>query len=212
MQDARQAWRVDLPGIIEHFAISRAENAIYNAHYDLPLVTRVDLDTRDVELIPIANQGGHKVRVSPDGEHVYVGSITWGSLDEIATRSKQSTRTLTFDDNVRPFAITPDGSTILVQLSRFHGFHVVDRESWRVTSTVDLPDDVGAEQRYPFTCDHGIEFSPDGAYLNVLATTAHRCYILDATNHSIVTTLPVGREPSYLTFPSDYPQRLCVTR
>ncbi|MEM9056400.1 MAG: hypothetical protein AAGD86_02920, partial [Pseudomonadota bacterium] len=133
-----ELWRVTLAGQIEHFAASPDRRYVYNAHYDRKMVSRVDVKTREVKIINIGNLGGHKVRVSADGKRVYVGSIVWASLDEIDAERGVWTRQMTFDDNVRPFALSADGPRADVQLSRFNGFDVVDQPTITVEKNVEM--------------------------------------------------------------------------
>ncbi|MEM1086619.1 MAG: hypothetical protein AAGH90_02750 [Pseudomonadota bacterium] len=202
-------WVIPLAGQTEHFAISPDKRYVYCAHYDRMFVTRVDTQTRETYPIQIASLGGHKVRVSKDGSKVYVGSIVWASLDEIDTASAKFTRRLTFDQNVRPFALSHDGSTCYLQKSRFHGLHVVDltKEDMEITRTVELPElpdhPAPCEDRYPFTIDHGIEITPDEKYAVILVTTGHYVTILSYPDLEPVKHIPVGQQPSYLIVSKD---------
>lgn len=202
-----EKWSIPLTGQCEHFAISPDKRHVYNAHYDRMFVSRVDVATREVEKIRISALGGHKVRVTKDGSKCYVGSLVWASLDEIDTASARFTRRMTFDDNVRPFAISPDGTTCYLQKSRFHGLLVIDLEAWEVTRIVpliDIPElPTPTEQRYPFTVDHGIEITPDEKYVVLLATTGHYVAIYSYPDLEYVAHVPVGREPSYLIITKD---------
>ncbi|MEM9287948.1 MAG: hypothetical protein AAGA36_06400 [Pseudomonadota bacterium] len=206
-----EKWRIALPGSIEHFAASPCKRYIYNAHYDRKLVTKVDVETQDVTPIQTANMGGHKVRVSADGERCYVGSIVWGSFDEIDTQKNVWKRHYTFEDNVRPFVLTSDGKTAYIQLSRLHGFHVFDLHAWTITRTVKMPGalegagDPPCEDRYPFTIDHGAEITPDGHHLVMLATTGHYAAVYTLPDLELVKTIPLGKEPSYLTMAATKP-------
>jgi YVTN family beta-propeller protein len=195
-------WRVPLLGFAEHFAHDAARRYFYIAHYDRKLLSRVDVETREVLPISIANMGGHKVRVAPDGRHVYVGSIVWGSLDEIDVARAKWTRQRTFEHNVRPFALSPDSSRIYVQLSHLHGFHVLDAATLKTLAVVALPPlkpgCLAVEPHYPFTTDHGIEVTPDGRYLICLATTGHEVVIYDHPSLQWRATIAVGQQPSYV--------------
>ena len=186
-----EKWSIPLPGQCEHFAISPDKRYVYNAHYDRKLVSRVDVQTKEVTPIQIANLGGHKVRVSKDGKKVYVGSIVWASLDKID--------------------LSHDGDRAYVQTSRFHGFHVVDLAEMKITRTVAMPDIDGlptpCEQRYPFTIDHGLEITPDQSLMVTLATTGHYVAFFSYPDLEYVGHVKVGREPSYLTISKD--SRLC---
>ncbi|MEM9011370.1 MAG: hypothetical protein AAGE18_09090 [Pseudomonadota bacterium] len=205
-------WRVTLPGQVEHFRADPAKRVVYNAHYDRKIVSAVDTETRDVTLIQIPNMGGHKVRVTADNTRVYVGSIIWGSLDEIDIATGKWTRGMTFDDNVRPFVLSRDGRRAYVQLSRMHGIHVVDLEAMKILDTVPMPGLAdgaypGHEPQYPFTCDHGIEITGDERYLIALATTGHFAAIFSYPDLTLVKKIETGKQPSYLTVSRD--SRLC---
>jgi DNA-binding beta-propeller fold protein YncE len=198
-----ELWRVPLLGFAEHFAHTADRRHFYVAHADRKLLSRVDTVTREVLPIRIANMGGHKVRVSPDDCKVYVGSITWGSLDEVDCARARWTRQLTFEHNVRPFVVTPDGATLYVQLSHLHGFHVVDAASLRSTGVVKLPPIpegcLAVEPHYPFTTDHGIEVAPAHDLMIICATTAHQVVFYRLSTLELLGVLNVGEQPSYVT-------------
>ncbi|MEM6411054.1 MAG: hypothetical protein AAF683_05930 [Pseudomonadota bacterium] len=202
-----EKWSIPLAGQCEHFAISPDKRFVYNAHYDRMFVSRVDTQTKEVERIQISSLGGHKVRVTKDGSKCYVGSIVWAALDEIDTDTGKFTRRMTFDDNVRPFAISPDGKKCYLQKNRFHGLHVIDLEAWEIERTVpliDIPElPTPSETRYPFTVDHGVEITPDEKYIVLLATTGHYVAIYSYPYLEYVAHVPVGREPSYLIVTKD---------
>ena len=204
----KEKWRLPLLGSVEHFAASPDRRFVYNAHNDRKMVSKVDVETQTVTPIQIANLGGHKVRVSADGTRVYVGSIIWGSMDEIDATNDEWTRHITFEDNVRPLALAPDGSRIFVQLSRMHGFHVVDVAQWKVVDTIAMPgmadgSQPPCEDKYPFTIDHGLEITPDRKYLVSLATTGAFAAIYSYPDLKFVKRIEVGQQPSYLTVSKD---------
>ncbi|MEM9989343.1 MAG: hypothetical protein AAF723_07465, partial [Pseudomonadota bacterium] len=207
-QTLEQEWSVPLLGQVEHFAASPDRKYVYNAHYDKKLLSKVNTETKEVTNIILPDYGGHKVRVSHDGSRAYVGSIVWASLVEVDTETNKYTRQLTFDDNVRPFAISKDNKYAYVQLNRMHGFHVVDIEAWKVIDTIDMPGLEGGaypghEQRYPFTCDHGMEITPDETLLIALATTGHFAAVFSYPDLTLKKVIPTGEQPSYLTISKD---------
>ncbi|MEO0612972.1 MAG: hypothetical protein AAFY83_06640 [Pseudomonadota bacterium] len=211
-QTLEEKWRIPLLGSIEHFAASPDRRYVYNAHNDRKLVSKVDVETQEVTPIQIANLGGHKVRVSKDGTKVYVGSIIWGSFDEIDATTDQWTRHFTFEDNVRPFALSPDGAYAYIQLSRMHGFHVLDLKEWRIDKTVTMPgmDDGSTppcEDKYPFTIDHGAEITPDEKYIIFLATTGAFAAVYSYPDLALVKKINLAKQPSYLTVSAD--SKLC---
>ena len=83
----------------------------------------------NVKSIPVQGRI-HNVYVTPDGKHAVAGSIPARTINVIDTSTDTVAWTLTLSAGIRPMAFTrnPDGSTkdIIVQLSNFHGFAVVD--------------------------------------------------------------------------------------
>ncbi|MEM9014316.1 MAG: hypothetical protein AAGB02_04330 [Pseudomonadota bacterium] len=207
-----EKWRLPLLGSIEHFAASPDRRFVYSAHNDRKLVSKVDVEKQTVTPIQIANLGGHKVRVSADGKRVYVGSIIWSAFEEIDATTDSWVRHATFDDNVRPFALSRDGAKAYIQLSRMHGFHIFDLHEWRIEKTVDMPGlDDGSyppcEDKYPFTVDHGVEITPDEKYIIFLATTGAYAAIYSYPDLKFIKKIPTGVQPSYLTISAD--SKLC---
>ncbi|MEM9056197.1 MAG: hypothetical protein AAGD86_01895, partial [Pseudomonadota bacterium] len=94
-----------------------------------------------------------------------------------------------------------------VQLSRFHGFHVVDLPTMTIEKTVEMPGIPDGlphhEDKYPFTSDHGVEITPDERYIVFLATTGNYAAVYDFPTLEFVKTIPLGRQPSYLTVSKD---------
>lgn len=196
-----EVWRAPIISGVGHYALSPDETHAYCAVVDRPQVARVNLTTREVDYIGITSFGGHGVKFLKDGSRVYVGSIFVGHFAEIDPATAKMTRMYGFPSNVRPFAPTPNGRQMLVQLSHLHGFDVLDLESWTVVDRIHLPDNppgTPVESAWPFTVDHGIVFSKDGTRLFILATTANEVYALDYPGYAVHGRLTVGTEPSYL--------------
>src|SRR5579872_7200440 len=72
----------------------------------------------------------HNVYVTPDGKYAVAGSIPSRTISVIETRSNELAWDLTLSAGIRPMVFTrnAEGSTkeIILQLSDFHGFAVVD--------------------------------------------------------------------------------------
>jgi DNA-binding beta-propeller fold protein YncE len=196
-------WRLDLDSGVQHFAADPTGRYYWNAVFDRPRTIRVDVETRTAEYVETPFLGGHKVRVSADGKRCYVGSMTHSELAEIDTATLKCTRRFAFPDLVRPFVLTKDGKTAFVQVSRTHGFYDFDLEAGAIRRFVELPPlpaDTPVEAEWPYTVDHGIEISKDGRFLCVLATTGNYMAVYALPGPELVKTVPLGVEPSYLSF------------
>jgi len=201
-----ELWRVDMEGHAGHLARSRDGRYVYNALFDRYRVARVDTRTREVTYIPIYFNGGHGMRVSADDRTVYAGSILMGEIDVIDAETLEVTQRVLFPDNVRPFDVTADGRTAYVQLSRLHGFKVVDLAANRISATVELPPlppDVPVLHAFPHTVDHGLEITPDGTKLITLATTGNYLAVHALPGLELLKVIPVGIEPSWVIVSAD---------
>jgi len=208
-----ELWRTEIVSGVGHYALDPAERYAYCSVVDRPQVARVDLHDRSVDYIGVTSFGGHGVKCLKDGSRVYAGSIFTGDFWEIDPETAKMTRLFGFPAPVRPFAPTPDGTRMLVQLSHLHGFQVLDLDAWEVVDEVKLPEnppDTPREIAWPFTVDHGILFAKDGSRVFILATTANEVYALDYPGFEVRGRLTVGTEPSYLTLSPDG-ARLYVT-
>lgn len=197
----KELWRVEMHGQAEHFVRSPDGRHIYIALFDRWYVARVDLERQAVDYIPVNIIGGHGVRVSADGKHLYVGSILMPELDVVDLERGEVVKQLLFRDPVRPFDVTRDERTAFVQVSLFHGFHVVDLERERTVQSVylpELPADTPRETLWPNTVDHGLELTPDESHLVALATTGNYAAIYRLPALELVGTVPVGEEPSWV--------------
>jgi DNA-binding beta-propeller fold protein YncE len=75
---------------------------------------------------------------------------------------------------IRPMAVSPDESTLYLQLSFFHGYVAYDVAQDRITQVVNLPDllppTTTREQYLLDSAHHGLALSPDGERLCVAGT------------------------------------------
>lgn len=91
----------------------------------------------------------HNVYLTPDGTHVFAGSIDSKTITVIDAVRDDISWTLELDAGIRPMAFlkSGDGSTrhVIVQLSNFHGFAVVDFATRQVIERIEFPDPEGHE-------------------------------------------------------------------
>src|SRR5437016_2732757 len=114
----------------------------------------------------------HNVYVTPDGKYAVAGSIPASTINVINTSTNELAWTLTLSAGIRPMAFTrnANGSTkeIIVQLSNFHGFAVVDFAARKEVRRVTLPDPAGQEketQGIQGAPAHGLAITQDGKTL-----------------------------------------------
>jgi len=152
----------------------------------------------------------HNVYVTPDGKFAVAGSIAASTISVIDTSTNTLAWTLTLSAGIRPMAFTrnPDGSTkdIIVQLSNFHGFAVVDFAARKETQRIALPDPPGQEketQGLQGSPSHGLAITPDGKLLWVTSKYYDYVAAYSLPDYKLLKVVPVGLHPEWLTIPPD---------
>jgi len=163
----------------------------------------------NIKSIPVKGEI-HNVYVTPDGKHVVAGSIAASTISVIDEATKTLAWTLTLSAGIRPMAFTrnPDGSTkeIIVQLSDFHGFAVVDFAQRKEIRRIALPDPPGHDketQGLQGSPSHGLAITPDGKVL--WATSKYYEYVAaySLPNFKLLKVVTVGSHPDWLTITPD---------
>ena len=152
----------------------------------------------------------HNVYVTPDGKHVVAGSIASSTISVIDASTNTLAWALTLSAGIRPMAFTwnADGSTkeIIVQLSEFHGFAVVDFAARKEVRRVTLPDPPGQEKELGVlqgSPAHGLAVSPDGKQLWSTSKWYHSVMAYSLPDYKFLKTVEVGSHPDWLTITPD---------
>ena len=144
--------RIPLSGRPNNVDVSKDGSHVYVGIVQAPGAVDV-IDTAsltNVKSIPVKG-GIHNVYVTPDGKYAVAGSIPAKTISVIDTAKNTLAWTLTLSAGIRPMAFirNADGSTkdIIVQLSDFHGFAVVDFAARKEVRRIALPDPPGRRRR-----------------------------------------------------------------
>ncbi len=203
--------RIHLSGRPNNVAVSKNGAQVYVAIIQAPGAVDV-IDTAsltNVKTIPLKG-GVHNVYVTPDGKFAVAGSTSSNVVSVIDTATNTVAWTKTMDAGIRPmaFATNPDGSTkhIVIQLTNFHGFAVVDFATHEEVQRVTLPDIPGEEretQGLQGSPAHGLAITPDGKML--WATSKYYDYVAaySVPDYKLIKTVKVGLHPEWLTIPPD---------
>jgi DNA-binding beta-propeller fold protein YncE len=142
-------WRTQLPGLrADHLTVSPDGSRVFVT--SLPGTDVLAINTRTHRVVGSYAAGDypHVLEFSRDGRFLYSGSLgdqlaPYGQdkgVHELADpKTLKVMRTYTFDVGVRPFELTPDGRRVVLQLSYFNGFKVMDLASGKIVRTVSLP-------------------------------------------------------------------------
>jgi YVTN family beta-propeller protein len=199
----RILWRTPVHGWPHHLTLSLDDRLLYVPLYNTVWMEIVDTQQQKVvKKFPIG-YGGHGTRLSPDGTRLYVGSMFLDVLTVFDLRTLKPVKRLPFKDAVRPFTFTRDERTLYVQLSRLHGFEVVDLSKDEIVREVSLPPlaaDVALPKFWPHTYNHGLELSPDQKLLFAAGSAGGYVCVYRVPDPTLVATIPVGKEPNWIVF------------
>jgi YVTN family beta-propeller protein len=203
--------RIPLSGLPNNLDVSKDSSHVYVGIAVAPgAVDVIDTATLTrVKSIPVKG-AIHNVYVTPDGKYAVAGSIPTSTINVIDTASNTVAWTVTMGAGIRPMTFTrnADGSTkeIIVQLSNFHGFAVVDFAARKEARRVTLPDPAGQEKEtegIQGAPAHGLAITKDGKTLWV--TSKYYAYVAaySIADWKLLKVVPVGSHPEWLTIPPD---------
>ncbi len=202
---------IKLSGRPNNLALGRDGRKVYVGIAQAPGAVDV-IDTmalKNVKSIPVKG-AIHNVYVTPDGKFAVAGSIPQKAISIVDTTTDAVARTIDLSAGIRPMAFTTnrDGSTkdIIVQLSDFHGFAVVDFASGKETARVEHPAVPG---EHPHTDGlqaapaHGLWVSPDGTRLWSTSKVYGYAYVHSLPDLKEVGRVFVGQHPEWVTSTPD---------
>jgi len=205
------AKRVPLSGRPNNLDVAKSGSKVYIAIRQAPGAVDVVDAASGTKVKTIATKGTiHNVYVTPDGKYAVAGSIDASTITVIDTATDNIAWTLPMSSGIRPMAFTrnPDGSTkeIVVQLSDFHGFVLVDFATRKEIRRVTLPDPPHQEketQGLQGSPSHGLAITPDGKLL--WATSKYYDYVAaySLPDLRLLKVVHVGLHPEWLTIPPD---------
>ncbi|MEM6701650.1 MAG: cytochrome D1 domain-containing protein [Acidobacteriota bacterium] len=199
-------WRLAIEGMTHHMSVSKDGRYVFVPLWDSFWLAVVDTETRQLAKKIYTGHGGHGSKVSHDGKRLYVGSMLTDQLWVIDTESLELVDRIHFDDGVRPFALAKDDSRVFVQLSRLHGFDVVDLPSKRKAGRVMMPTlgrSFEIPEEYPHNVNHGIAVSPDGKTLLSAGSIIDIVAKFSLPDLRLQGTIDVGKDPNSIVYSKD---------
>ena len=203
--------RIPLSGRPNNVAVAKDGAHVYVGIAEAPGAVDV-IDTAsltNVKSIPVKG-AIHNVYVTPDGRYAVAGSIPARTISVIDISTNTVAWTLEMSAGIRPMTFTRngDGSTkeIVVQLSEFHGFAVVDFAARKEIKRVTLPDPPGQEkeaQGIQGGPSHGLAITPDGKTLWATSKLYDYVAAYSLPDYKLLKVVPVGLLPEWLTIPPD---------
>lgn len=201
-------WRTAVPGVPNHLTLSPDEQFLYVPVYDKGLLAVIDTKTHAVVASVEVGKGPHGTQLGPTGKHVYIGNMESNDVAVVEVGTNRLEKRIRLPEGVRPFQISRDEKYLYAQLSKLHGFVIVDLTTDSVVRTVVLPTN-GKTLPEPrleashYVMNHGLGISPDGKYLVTNGSLIGITAIYSMPNLELLGTVPVGREPNWVTFSRD---------
>jgi YVTN family beta-propeller protein len=203
--------KIPLSGRPNNLAVGKDGRRVYVGIAQNPGAVDV-IDTvslTNVKTIPV-DGAVHNVYVTPDGRFAVSGSVAKSVISVIDTETNGVVWSVKLSSGIRPMVFTKnaDGSTkeIIVQLSNFHGFALVDFATHKEIKRVTLPDVPGQEREtdgIQGSPAHGLAISVDGKTL--WTTSKYYDYVAaySIPDYKLLKVVPVGLHPEWLTIPPD---------
>lgn len=124
------------------------------------------------------------LKVSPDGNHLYVVAEDSDVLLEVSTVSRSVTNQLKLGDHPHSIILSPDGKTAYVSNSWSDNVSIIDLNIWRVTGI--LPTGSGPA---------GLALEPEGRFLYVANMWSDDISVIDLDEKVEIKRLPAGNNP-----------------
>jgi YVTN family beta-propeller protein len=203
--------KIKLSGRPNNLTVSHDGKRVYVGIAQAPGAVDV-IDTvalTNVKKIPV-DGAIHNVYTTPDGNYVVSGSVASSVITVIDQKTETVAWSVKLSSGIRPmeFVKNPDGSTksIIVQLSNFHGFAVVDFATHQEVARVEhpaIPDHEPHWDGLQGAPAHGLLIPPDGKTVWSTSKVYGYAYIYSLPDLKLLGTVEVGQHPEWVTMTPD---------
>ena len=216
-------WRLQIHSLrADHMELSPDGTRLWVSALTSNLVEVIDTATHQFTGEVPTGDWPHTLAFSPDGRTVYGGSLGVQVLDTATSQTPPSDgrhwleaidpQTMLLQRppcelgaGIRPFALTPDGKTMYLQLSYYNGIVAYDPVQCQTLGRLDLPLQGRGTQIAPHdypneAAQHGVAMSPDAGTLCLAGTIDDDVEMVSIAGGRPMTlsrVIPVGQEPAY---------------
>jgi YVTN family beta-propeller protein len=164
------------------------------------------IDTESMEKvksIPVG-RNPHNVYLTPDKRWMVATSMGDNKLTFIDVKTEKPDFEIPLPGIPRPVAIDAAMQNFYIQLSKLHGFIVLDFPTRKVVNKVVLPDGPpGAKPLIPDTYSHGMGIQPGGKAIWVTSLLDNSVSVYSLPELKRLATIPTGHGPDWMTFTPD---------
>ena len=199
-------WSTFVEGSPHHLAVSPDGARLYVPLFDKNYLLVLDAHTGQLVQRWYSTLGNHSLEISRDGSRLYAGNMLADLIWVYDTASGKVVKVMRVGQAVRPLRLDPQGTHIIYQQSRFHGFTVRDVATGEITRSVDLPalpPSIRLPDAYPYTVDHGLAVTPDGTMLLAAGSIAGYVAVYRLPAYTLIGVIKVGDDPNWIAVRSD---------
>jgi YVTN family beta-propeller protein len=199
-------WSSSVDGSPHHLAVSPDGARLYVPLFDRNYLEVLDAHNGQFVARWYSTVGNHSLEISRDGARLYVGNMLADLIWVYDTASGKVVKVMRAGEAVRPLRLDPQGTHIIYQTSRLHGFKVRDVSTGEITRSVDLPalpSNVQPPDAYPYTVDHGLAVTPDGTKLLAAGSIAGYVAVYHLPEYALIGVIKVGDDPNWIGVRSD---------
>ncbi len=167
---------------------------VYVANTSANTVSVIDSVTNNViSTVPVGQNPGYKIAVSPDGSKVYVPNITDGTVSVIEAQSNSVVTTISVGGEADDIAIKSDGSQVYVANLSNTLVQVINTQTDAVDQTIDVGDTTKC-----------LLMTPDGSRLYVADFTNNAISVVNTSSNTISSVITgFGKDPCGMAITPD---------
>jgi YVTN family beta-propeller protein len=193
-------WSVPVGERPHHVAVSGDGRFLFVNIFSSDRLDIIDTEKRALVRSVRVGFQPHNVYTSDDGKRVYSNQMGNDTITIVDTSTHEVIKQIHMGDKVRPMAFTKGEKTLYVQLSRLHGFMVVDPVSEKMHKIEFPPTNKPFPTRWPYNVVHGIAVSPDDKLVFADSVLENYVAVYSIPDHKLIKTIPVGVSPNWMTF------------
>jgi PQQ-dependent catabolism-associated beta-propeller protein len=178
----------------EAFDISQDGSTLFVSNEDAHTASIVDIGSGNIRSTVAVGKEPEGVRIQPDGAAVWVTGETDNNVTLLDTKTGKVITKIQVGKRPRDLAFSPDGSRAYVTAEIDGTVWVLELPARKVSKVIQLPRD---------SKPMGVVVSPDGRRVYVANGRGGTVSVIDATNNTVLSTVPVGQRPWGIALTSD---------
>jgi YVTN family beta-propeller protein len=180
-----------------HMVSVRADGVMgYTSNIGAGTISEVNLATGDTRALRVGAQP-EGIGTRPDGQEVWAGSNTEGTISVVDVASWSVTATIQVGERPYRVSFTPDGKTAIASLTARSRVRLYDAATRAEIATIPIAGTSTGTDLAPAGGAQpvGIAYSPDSKYAYVACQGINAVAVVDLAARKLLRTIPVGPGP-----------------